>query len=340
MLAHHIAQPLAAAATAHPNIALIKYWGKRPGPGNLPAVGSLSITLDTLQTSTAVRFVPGTHGDRLTLNGVLTAGSPAERLTAFLDIVRRRAGFAHGAEVHSNNNFPTGAGLASSASGFAALAHAATAAAGLQLDAKELSILARRGSGSAARSVFAGFVEMARGDAADGQDAVAVQLHPAAHWPLRVIVAVTSTQEKAVGSTAGMEHTRHTAPYYGAWLADQEHDLAVARAAVAARDFAALAAIAEHSCMKMHALAMAAQPPLLYWNPVTVAAMQAVVQLRRSGVATFYTIDAGPQIKAVCLPDAAQAVHDTLACIPGVTAVHNVGLGAGVQGMADAPRAA
>lgn len=326
--------PGQAGAMAHPNIALVKYWGKRAGPNNAPAVGSLSITLDTLVTRTFVRFDKTLEHDTFLLNARPAAVAQCRRLSAFVDRIRRMARINRRVAVESINNFPTGAGLASSASGFAALALATSCAAGLTLDAATLSDLARAGSGSAARSVFGGYVALSCGAAEDGHDAVAAPLHTPEHWPLRVIVAITCDKVKDIGSTEGMERTRRSSPYWDAWLAGQEDDLGQARRAVAARDFAALAEVSEHSCMKMHALAMAAKPPLLYWNPSTLAAMHRVLALRQQGHGVFFTIDAGPQLKAVCLPEDAAFVHDALSMVPGVQAVMNVGLGPGAQSIA------
>ena len=322
----------AALAEAHPNIALVKYWGKRGGTENLPAVGSLSVTLDTWRSRTTVRPQPALAQDRCTLGGAPADAATAGRWRALLDRVRAavcQAGAAAPpfAEVHSDNNFPTGAGLASSASGFAALALAACRAYGLDLTPTQLSALARTGSGSAARSLFGGFVQMDRGDADDGHDAVARPLHDADYWPLQVVVAVTARGPKEVGSTEGMEHTRKTSPFWPAWVDGQEADLAEARRALEARNFAALAAVTEHSCLKMHALAQAARPGLIYFSAATLAAMQAVRAMRREGIAACTTVDAGPQLKAVCLPKAAREVAQRLAQVPGVLEVVTLGLG-------------
>ncbi len=315
-----------AAAQAHPNIALIKYWGKRDLPLNLPVVGSLSITLDTLWTRTSVRFGNDLPADRLSLNGREDA-KQLRKVSACLDLLRARAGTEARADVVSHNNFPTGAGLASSASGFAALVVAADAALGLDLPRGTLSEFARRGSGSASRSIFGGYVEWALGEQADGEDSIARPILDAQAWPLRVAVAITSTAEKAIGSTEGMNRTADTSPYQRAWIDTQEADLAEARAAIVARDFERLADISEFSCLKMHALAMAAKPGLLYWNAATMAAMHAVRGLRASGVPVFFTIDAGPQVKAICLPSAAVQVAAALREVPGVLKVLETGLG-------------
>jgi len=320
-------------AIAHPNIALIKYWGKRPGSGNLPAVGSLSITLDTLRTRTHVLLDGALKADVLLYGGAPASPKDAARAQRFLADVRAMAGAPKGpyCRIETDNNFPTGAGLASSASGFAALSLAASRAYGLSLSPEALSALARSGSGSAARSIFGGFVQMARGVADDGSDAIATPLLEPAAWPLQVVVAITDTKAKAIGSTEGMERTRATSPYWQGWVESQEADLKEAAAAVHARDFAALADVAEHSCSKMHALALSARPPILYWLPSTVGALQAVGKLRKDGVPVFATMDAGPQVKAVCLPEAAQVVAQSLRAVPGVLEVLTVGLGEGVR---------
>lgn len=324
-----------AAAQAHPNIALVKYWGKRQKALNLPAVGSLSITLDRIFTRTRICFDPALSADQLLLNGETVDGgvaaSPLHRVSGCLDLLRQRAGVDHRARIESNNNFPTGAGLASSASGFAALVTAAASALGLDLSDAEKSALARQGSGSAARSIFGGFVEWFRGQRDDGRDSVARPLLEADDWPLRVVIAITSTQRKTVGSTEGMNRTAQTSPYQSAWVDTQPDDLAEARAAIGARDFDKLADVAEYSCLKMHALAMAARPGLLYWNGATVEGMQRVRSLRARGVPVFFTVDAGPQLKAVCLPEAAATVHEALKDIPGVLDVIETGLGGGAS---------
>lgn len=330
----------AATAIAHPNIALVKYWGKRDEPLNLPAVGSLSITLDGLCTRTRVAFVPGLAADEVRVNGVADPRNAA-RVTAGLDLLRAEADCDWRAEVWSENNFPTAAGLASSASGFAALMVAGAAALGLEPPRARLSELARRCSGSAARSIFGGFVEWHRGERADGSDSVAEPLHGAGEWPLAVAVAVTSREAKAIGSTEGMRRTAASSPYWDAWVAGQGADLAAARSAVEARDLAALAAVSEQSCLKMHALALAARPGLLYWNAATVACIERVRALQAEGVPVFFTIDAGPQLKAVCLPSALAQVRAALAAVPGVVEVLSCGLGQGACLVAeDAPEPA
>jgi diphosphomevalonate decarboxylase len=322
----------ACTAQAGTNIALVKYWGKRDAALNLPATGSLSLTLAELGTRTTVRFLE--EDDHADADGVTLNGAPADarvraRVSAFLDRVRARAGISQRAEVVSENSVPTAAGLASSASGFAALALAASRAAGLDLTSAELSELARLGSGSAARSIFGGFVEMARGERADGRDAVAAPLgrvdgdaasEASAHvpWDVRLVVAITAAGEKAEGSTSAMDRTARTSPFYPAWVASAPGDLIEARAAIAARDLARLGAVAERSALRMHATALAADPPILYWNAATVAAIHATRGLRARGIAAYFTIDAGPHVKLLCAAADAAAVAAAMADVPGV----------------------
>lgn len=322
---------MAATAQAQPNIALVKYWGKRDAALNLPTTGSLSITLDALWTRTRVEFNPSLQRDELRLNDAAHA-STLKRVSACLDVLRQRAGTGCRARIETRNNFPTGAGLASSASGFAALVTAAASALDLPLDRRTLSLLARRGSGSAARSLFGGFVAMARGRRADGEDACAEPLLDAAQWPLQVVVSVTSSRAKSVASGTGMELSRRTSPLHDAWVASAADDLIDARAAVLARDFAALAAVSEHSCLKMHALMLSTRPALMYWNGATVECMQRVRELReREGLGVFFTVDAGPQVKAVCLPEDAPQVAAALADIAGVEDILTSALGEGAR---------
>jgi diphosphomevalonate decarboxylase len=319
-----------ARARAGANFALIKYWGKADARLNVPAVGSISITLDRLFTETTVELASGAAGDELVLDGK-RRDEDLPKISACLDLLRRKAGFTPRVRVVSRNNFPTGAGLASSASGFAALVRAAEAAFGLSLSPRERSIVARQGSGSAARSIFGGFVEMHAGTAADGSDSFAEPLLDGAEWPLEVVIAVTAKGEKDVGSRSGMTRSATSSPYYAAWVSEQPPDLKAAREAIRARDFAPLAELAEHNCLKMHAAAMAARPPLVYWNGATVECLHAVRRLRASGVPVFFTIDAGPQLKAVCERGARSAVERTLRDVPGVLELLTSALGPGAE---------
>jgi diphosphomevalonate decarboxylase len=307
-----------AAALAHPNIAFIKYWGNRDDALRLPANGSLSMNLAGLETRTTVAFDGSLKHDRLSLNGRRVTGAGLERVSAVLDAVRRAAGIETRAEVVSENNFPVGAGIASSASAFAALALAASRAAGLDWPESRVSRLARLGSGSAARSVPSGFVEwqMGRGD----RDCYAVSLAPPEHWELADCVAVVSTGHKATGSTRG-HALAPTSPLQAARLADASRRLDLCRRAVLERDFEALAAIIELDSDLMHAVMMTSRPALFYWLPATLGVMQAVRDWRRGGLPAAYTVDAGPNVHVVCPAAYAARIEERLRCLPGVSGV-------------------
>jgi diphosphomevalonate decarboxylase len=313
---------MGATARAQPNIALIKYWGKRDSDRNLPAVGSISITLLDLYTEMCVEFNDESGFDTLTVNG---DDNPAllPRVANCLDNVlganRRRA------HVTSSSNFPIAAGLASSASSFAALVVAASAAAAHERSKAELAKLAGRASGSAARSLYAGFVELRN----DKNDILVDSIRDSDSWPLRVVAAVTATGPKPVGSGEAMEISRKSSPFYARWVEEQPMDLATARDAIAVRDFGKLASIAEHNCLKMHSVMWASRPPVVYWNSATLACMQTVRELHASGVGVFFTIDAGPQVKAICLPDDEPRVVDAISQVTGVEQVLVSGIGAG-----------
>src|SRR5205823_9978230 len=282
-----------------------------------------------LDVEAHVRFGPGDE-DRLVIDGAEAAGDGARRLTSFLDLVRATTRRREAAAVVMRSSVPRGIGLASSAAAFAALALAASRAAGWTLDPSALSALARRGSGSAARSIFGGFVEWHRGERADGVDSFAEPLAAIDHWDVRTVVAVTSTAPKTVSSRDGMVRTA-ASPFYPAWVAGAEADLAATRAAIRARDLEALGLVAEHSALKMHAAGLAARPPLVYWRPATVGCIHRVWALRAEGVSAFFTIDAGPQVKVLCTPADAPRVAAALEAVPGVERIVTCRPGRGAE---------
>jgi len=291
-------------AIAHPNIALVKYWGKRDLALNLPATGSISLTLEPFRTRTTVTW--GAECDEAWLQGQPVQGEVAHRIFAQLDRVDE---WRPPCTVVSESNFPVAAGLASSASAFAALTLAACAAAGQDRDPVDLSVLARQGSGSACRSLFGGWAEWHPGSRDDGMDSHATPLADADHWDVRMVVAVIAAGPKPVGSTEGMQRTAATSPYYPAWVDTSPADLDSARQAIQARDLEALGAVMEHSALKMHATMMTAAPPIRYWKSGSVWAMDAVEDLRRQGVGAWWTMDAGPNVKVLCAAADAERVR-------------------------------
>ncbi len=309
-----------ASAIANANIALIKYWGKRDSKLFLPYNSSISVTLDGLFSHTTVEFHKRYSKDFVALNGQeLKGGEEYKEVVDHLELIRGMAGISERAKVVSNNNFPTAAGLASSASGLAALSLAGSKAAGLDLDKKQLSILARRGSGSASRSIEGGFVEWMRGKRKDGLDSFAKQIAPPEHWPdFRIVIAVTSKKEKKIKSRAGMAQTVATSPMYKVWLETVEQDLAAMRKAIREKDFSLLGQIAEANCLKMHATMITTRPAIIYWNPGTMEVIHSVMEWRDGGLECYFTIDAGPQVKIVCLEKDVKEITKRLRVLPGI----------------------
>lgn len=313
-----------ATAIAHPNIAFIKYWGNRDQALRLPSNSSISMNLDGLETRTTVRFDSQLAADELDLNGAPAAPAQVARVSAMLDLVRSMAGVSDFASVTSSNNFPSGSGIASSSSAFAALALAASAAAGLALDEPALSRLARRGSGSASRSVPTGFVEWRAADS--DADSYAVSVAGPEHWDLVDTIAVISEEHKAVGSTAG-HPLADTSPLQAARLHGVEQRLAQARQAILERDLARLAAVMELDNHLMHAVMMTSTPPLLYWQPSSLAVMHAVAAWRAEGLQAGYTLDAGPNVHVLSAAADAPEVAARLRTIAGVQRVLQAGAG-------------
>ncbi len=304
-----------ASAVAHANIALCKYWGKQLGGDHLAAVPSLSLTLEALATRTTVHFDAGLPEDDISIDGRPAGSRESARVRALLDRVRARGGLQSRARVVSSNDFPTAAGLASSASGFAALALASLAAAGLPHGPELVSRLARESSVSAARSAFGGFATLAAGAEAAAPLAVP---NPDDY---SLVIAVTARGPKSVGSSEGMELTRSTSPYYGEWVRTSPGVFEEVRTGLLQGDLARAGAAMEHSTLLMHACMMSARPGLIYWRPATLAALAQVRQLQGSGLEAFFTMDAGPHVKVLTRPARAERVAAALKATPGVERV-------------------
>ena len=319
-----------ATARAHTNIALIKYWGKRNEELFLPMNSSVSITLDEFYTTTSVQFCSCLSADVFVLNGHLGSESETEKITNFLDLIREMAGKRIHAVVDSVNKVPTAAGFASSASGFAALAAAATKALGMEIDEKTLSQIARQGSGSACRSIYGGYVEWEKGEKEDGTDSFAKQLIKEEDWDLSILSVLLEAAPKKVLSREGMRRTVETSPFYAGWLDTVEDDLEVAKQAIGLRDFEKLGNVLEKNALKMHATTLGANPPFMYWQSATYDVMEIVEKLRSSGIQAYFTIDAGPNVKVLCQPKDEQIVQEALRNIPSVQDVYLCHPGPGI----------
>lgn len=296
-----------AEAFAPANIALIKYWGKRQSQNNLPVTSSLSVSLP-VGTHTKVSFRDGV--DRVDLNGLELSqdSSFTKRLVTFCNLFRPPNSYFH---IETRNEIPTGAGLASSSSGFAALTLAFNKLLGWNLDQKSLSILARRGSGSACRSIYKGFVEWHAGTQDDGLDSYAEPLGAVMN-DLCLGIWMISEKEKPIDSRKAMIQTVETSPLYSAWPLVCAHDLVKMKAAINAGDFATLGQIAEQNALAMHATMIAAKPPILYWLAESIAAMHQIWQWRKEGLAVYFTMDAGPNLKLLFLKKDQETIQGLL----------------------------
>ena len=304
-----------ATALAHPNIAFIKYWGLEDEDRRIPANDSISMNIGCLSTRTTVAYDPQLKEDILILNGDRLNGPGLARVQSFMNRIRQMAGESLFAHVESENNFPVGAGVASSASGFAALALAGTAALGLDLSEHSLSSLARFGSGSACRSIPGGFVEW-RTDRETGVS-YAVSIAPPDHWRLVDCIAILSEQHKPVGSEKGML-LAGSSPFQEARVRDSLRRLDLCRQAIINRDFAKLSLVTELDSNMMHAVMMTADPPLFYWQPQSLGIMKAVKTWQKEGLPVTYTLDAGPNVHVICLQTAMGEVIARLRQFPGV----------------------
>jgi diphosphomevalonate decarboxylase len=314
---HSKKEVLSATALAHPNIAFIKYWGNTDDALRLPANPSLSMNLGALRTITTVTFAQDLAGDELVINDRTVTGPGLERVTSVLDLIRDQARLPLAAWVESESNFPVGSGIASSAAAFAALSVAGAAAAGLKLSEAELSRLARRGSGSASRSVPSGYCEWRSGD---DSSSVAVSIASPEHWDLRDLVVVVSQEHKAVGSTGGHQ-LAGTSSLQAARVAGVSQRLEACREALLACDLATMGPIIEEDAIIMHAVMMSSHPALYYWNAATMALIQATQQWRAEGLPVYFSIDAGPNVHLICEAIQAEAVIAQARKIPGVTDV-------------------
>ena len=312
-----------ATAQASPNIAFIKYWGNRDNDLRLPVNGSISMNLDGLFTRTTVSFTESKK-DLLTINSTAVTGKGLDRVSYILDLVRKMANINERADVTSENNFPAGAGIASSAAAFAALALASSRAAGLTLSEAQLSVLARRGSGSASRSIPAGFVEWKMGESEN--DSYAFSIAPAEHWNLVDCVAIVNASHKKTGSTEG-HAIAGTSPLQNARVEDAPRRIEICRNAILKKDFEAFANIIEHDSDIMHSVMMTSNPPLMYWQSATVEIFHQVREWRASGLPVGYTVDAGANVHVLCLGEFKGEVEKRLREIPGVSNVLVAGVG-------------
>lgn len=290
------------------DIALIKYWGKKDEILRLPENGSVSIKLDGLDTITTVEFRDDLTADDITIEGESNNEETA-RVSKHLDRIRNLAGVKTFAKVVSQNTFPKGTGLSSSGSGFAALTFAAVASLELKLSERELSILARQGSGTACRCACGGFVEWLDGDTSE--TSYSVSLKPADYWDIRDVVVVVDEGKKKISSTEGHEAAR-TSPFYQARLDRIGNKIAQMKQAIEHKNFMELGSLAEKEALEFHSILLTSEVPLIAWYPGTVEVMQAVTDLRASGVPCYFTINTGFNVHVLTLPEYEKVVAEHL----------------------------
>lgn len=296
---------------AHTNIALIKYWGKRNEELFLPMNSSLSLTLDAFYTDTKVTLESTLEEDVFFLDDVLQSKKETQKISRFLDLFRQEAQITTKVRVDSYNHVPTAAGLASSASAFAALSGAANEAFNLGFSPTKLSTFSRRGSGSSTRSLFGGFVEWKMGSDNDSSSSYAVPVDPA-DWDIAMLVIAVNTNKKKIASRIGMKQTVATSPFYPAWVESAASELKDMKKAIADHDFIRLGEITEANGMKMHGTMLGANPPISYWEPDSVKAIKKVQEIREQGLPCYVTMDAGPNVKVLCRQSDIEQIKEKL----------------------------
>jgi diphosphomevalonate decarboxylase len=310
-------------AIAHPNFALIKYWGKSDVINNRPDMSSISVTIDSLQSSAKVSFDPSLKEDHWSLNRVDQRS--LGQILPTMEYLRSFKTIKEHCLIESENNFPTAAGLASSASGVASIVIAINKLFNLNLSKEELINAAILGSGSAPRSLYPGFTYLNK----DNNSCHTI-LEPS-EWPLKIIICQTSSNRKIVSSREGMQISKSTSPYYQSWVDDHDNDINIALQAIKSRNFNLLGKVSESNCKKMHQVMETSKPSLFYRNKTTQLCIRKIEEMKINGLNIFYTIDAGPQVKVICEPKYSEQVLSSMKLVPNIENVVEVSLGEGAR---------
>ncbi|MBP9814215.1 diphosphomevalonate decarboxylase [Candidatus Woesebacteria bacterium] len=316
-----------ATAIAPANIAFIKYWGKADSALRLPLNDSISMNLSGAYTTTTVEFSSAFSADSVELLEGEFSHKEIARVVAGLDRIRQISGIRERARVVTENSFPKGAGSAASASGFAALTAAGFAATEMVLSEKDLTVVARLGSGSACRSIPDGFVLWQKGNTPD--DSFAYSLHPKSHWDLCDALIIVDSRMKKISTSDGME-TVSTSPLLAGRLAAIPERIIRCKLALKDKNFTQLGEVMEEDCLDMHAVMQSQNPPCMYWNETTVAIMDAIKIWRSEGLPVYFTIDAGPNVHVIYEAIHEHEVAQKLATLSGVEKIiyNNVSSGA------------
>ncbi|MBD3362646.1 diphosphomevalonate decarboxylase [Candidatus Dojkabacteria bacterium] len=302
-------------AIAGSNIAFTKYWGRKDEKLRLPSNGSISMTLDNLLTTTTVEFSDKYDSDDIIIDGQ-KIDKEAKRVSKHLDRIRKRARIKLFAKVVSENNFPTSTGLSSSASGFAALTKAATAASNLNIENKELTILSRQGSGSSSRSILGGFCEWVDGDTSESS--YVKQLFPKNHWELIDIIAVVSKDKKLVPTSIGHTYAQ-TSPFFETRLKYMKQKNQLCKKIIKEKNFQKLGEFIELEAMELHCIMLSSTPQLIYWTPESLKIMKLIKQWRKQeNIKAYFTVNTGQDVHILCEPDTVQKINNKLESVPEV----------------------
>lgn len=285
-----------AKASAHANIAVAKYWGKRDENLNLPWFDSVSFGVGCLETHTEALWIESSESDELWIDGVRSPD--LGHIKKIVSRVRAEKNWDKSCIVRSENTFPSSSGLASSASGCAAAARAVSLAAGLEYSDRELSRLARLGSGSAARSIPSGWVRWYAGTSSDGSDSYASQIADADYWPLKIFVALVSQSPKPVSSRLAMKISQES-PFWTAYKEQSSRDADLVQMALEKRDFSALSEVMLRSALNLHALTLTCRPPICYFEPKSIELLRMILDAARK-IPVCCTLDAGANVVIVC----------------------------------------
>lgn len=284
-----------ATSIAPSNIAFTKYWGRKNEKLRLPENGSISMCLSNLLTTTTVEFSPKYKKDEVIINSIKN-GRESKRVTEHLDHIRKLAKINLRTKVVSQNSFPTSTGLSSSASGFAALTVAAASAAGLKLSEKQLSILARQGSGSACRSIPSGFVEWLDGNT--NETSYAKQIFPLNHWKIADVVAIVSSHKKDVPTAIGQQ-TATSSPFMKTRLARMRQKNQLVKKLIRGRNFTKFGELIEAEALELHAIMMTQTPPLIYLEPNSILLMKLCRKWHTDGLPVYFTVNTGQDIHLI-----------------------------------------
>lgn len=308
----------------HANISLNKYWGKRDEKLFLPTKSSLTISLSELKTTTLIqelgcKYSGQKNQDSIFINGIAAADLHKQKIVDFLNFFRQKYDIKKYFNISTINNFPTAAGLASSSSGFAALALGVDKVCNLKLNKKELSILARHGSGSACRSIEGGFMLWHKGSELDGSDSYAEQIFDNSHWPdLCILVVIVKNQTKFIGSREGMRITVATSPSYNSWLEKSAQRLPNLINAIAKKDFTSVGQLAQDDWHDMQKTMLDTKPQLNYWTTESYKVMDTIRTLFNQGIECYFTTEAGPNLKVLCLKNDQNKIKNELEKISGI----------------------